>query len=229
MGHKGGLARCSADFVALGGSLERSRAQYARQCAAYRHVKFSEVLPDLARDSAESWSYERYLAAAMGHRFCLVAPGDLAGTPKITEMVAIGGAGGCIPVLLLPVARPAAEMVKVLPYGQWLDYCELAFFAASSVVSDAAARTELLRQLEGISYSEAAAKHDALRRARDAFVSRENSSIEEPTAPEYLAGEMCELSRRYLAAQAANRTSRVGLRAATDFTRCTLPRKIRKD
>ena len=36
----------------------------------------------------------------MAHKYCLVVPGDFPGTPKIAEMLALGGAGGCIPVFV---------------------------------------------------------------------------------------------------------------------------------
>ena len=38
----------------------------------------------------------------MQHRFCAVAPGDTWSTKKIAEVVAIGGAGGCIPLIVVP-------------------------------------------------------------------------------------------------------------------------------
>ena len=68
---------------------DRSRGQYARN-----------ELADMAR-SAVNLPAGRYFKAAMGHRFCLAAPGDFVSTPKITEYVAMGAAGGCLPLLVL--------------------------------------------------------------------------------------------------------------------------------
>ena len=63
-----------------------------------------------------------YFREAARHRFCLAAPGDFVSTPKITEFVAVGAAGGCLPLLVLD-GPPA----NTLLYTRWLDYCELGF------------------------------------------------------------------------------------------------------
>ena len=44
-------------------------------------------------------------------------------TPKLAEAMAMGGAGGPIPVLVLP---SKATDASGLPYSSWLDYCEAA-------------------------------------------------------------------------------------------------------
>ena len=41
----------------------------------------------------------------MSHRFCLVAPGDYPCTPKVSEAMALGAVGGCIPVFVVPMRR----------------------------------------------------------------------------------------------------------------------------
>ena len=74
------------------------------------------------RTVRDKWSKETYLQHAMSHRFCLVAQGDFVGTPKITEMIAVGAAGGCIPVIVLP-AKSAASILLTLPYVRWVNYC----------------------------------------------------------------------------------------------------------
>lgn len=45
---------------------------------------------------------DEYAAHAMGHRFCLAAPGDYLTTPKFSEFALAAARGGCIPVLVLP-------------------------------------------------------------------------------------------------------------------------------
>ena len=67
-------------------------------------------------------------ATAMQHRFFLVAPGDFVTTPKLAEAVAMGGAGGPIPVLVLP---GGARDARAFPYSSWIDYCEVAFVVSA--------------------------------------------------------------------------------------------------
>ena len=50
-------------------------------------------------------------------------------TPKLAEAMAMGGAGGPIPVLVLP---SKATDASGLPYSSWLDYCEVACSSNSS-------------------------------------------------------------------------------------------------
>ena len=59
------------------------------------------------RDARKKWSETDYLSRSLGHRFCLVVQGDFPGTPKIAEMLAMGGAGGCIPVFVMKLTRDA--------------------------------------------------------------------------------------------------------------------------
>ena len=56
------------------------------------------------------------------------APGDFVTTPKLAEAMAMGGAGGPIPVLVLP---SKATDASGLPYSSWLDYCEAACSSSS--------------------------------------------------------------------------------------------------
>ena len=53
--------------------------------------------------------------------------GDFVSTPKITEFVALGAAGGCLPVLVLK-----GEPHNTLPYMRWLDWCEIAWVVNAS-------------------------------------------------------------------------------------------------
>lgn len=66
----------------------------ARLCKAYRRVDFDAELGDMVA-TTRRLTHAAYLAEAMRHRFCLIAPGDFASTQKVTETIAVGGLGGC--------------------------------------------------------------------------------------------------------------------------------------
>jgi hypothetical protein len=160
-----------------------------RDCKHYKHVDFEDELPDMAK-SAINLPSHKYYEHAMGHRFCVAAPGDFVSTPKITEYVAMGAAGGCLPLLVI---KGTPE--NTLPYTRWLDWCSIAF-----IISDATARTSMasvLRKLELVSAEEAAAKRAALLAVRDAFVWRAPTLDPEahPSAPDFLLGELCDAAR----------------------------------
>ncbi|KOO30120.1 hypothetical protein Ctob_013304 [Chrysochromulina tobinii] len=61
-------------------------------------------------------------------------PRDFVATHKITEAMALGGSGGCIPVFVLARSTPNGH--GMLPYTRWLDYCSVAYVGLST---DAAA------------------------------------------------------------------------------------------
>ena len=162
------------------------------QCNAYKKIDFSDpsLRRDLDRDS-RFLNQEQYLSAAFGHRFCLAAPGDfLSASPKITEFIAVGAAGGCIPVLIVP-----RDALTILPHGQWLDYCQFAFLVRQTVSRPADMRAVLAR-LENVTAAEAAVKHLALRRVRDAFVWRDRSD-NAPSAADYALRAACQFARRW--------------------------------
>ena len=95
-----------------------SRSRLHKECRPHRAVNWAAELPDMAR-AAVKLTQPEYFREAARHRFCLAAPGDFVSTPKITEFVAVGAAGGCLPLLVLD-GPPA----NTLPYTRWLDYCE---------------------------------------------------------------------------------------------------------
>ena len=190
-----------------------------RDCRSYAHVQFTpELLADMHRDASLDWSYDTYLRLAMGHKFCLVARGDMPGTPKINEMIAMGGAGGCLPLFVVNVHPPASSgsplageggdegggglrgqssfaeaLRRSLPYTRWLDWCDAAFF-----VSEVAARQQMpavLAALERVTPAQAAAKRRALRSLRPAFGFWRNSSPAAPSATDFIAGELCAMAR----------------------------------
>ena len=198
----------------------QARAKFRRTCDHYKSVDFGAELPDMLLDTRRL-SHAAYIAAAARHRFCLVAPGDFASTHKVTEAMAIGGAGGCIPVFVLNSQQREAidaerDVVGVLPYARWLDYCDVAY-----LVPAAAAQNNIgavMRQLSAISAAEAATKLAALRRVRDAFVFRKGSDLAKPSAAEYILSEACAAGRRWLRTGSAAFAP-----AAMTVSRCTLP------
>ena len=132
-----------------------------------------------------------YLKLAMSHRFCLVAPGDFVASHKITEAIAIGGAGGCIPVFVVPHER--GGVASMLPYASWLDYCAFSYAVRES---DITLLPSMLQELARRPPSEIDAKRAALRRVRDAFVVRPNSTFAAPTAGHFVLAEMCDAAAR---------------------------------
>jgi len=179
-----------------------SAASLRRQCRTVRPlVNFSDELHDLrAANERGRLSHAEYLALARSHRFCLVAPGDFVATHKITEAMALGGSGGCIPVFVLARSTPNGH--GMLPYTRWLDYCSVAY-----VVHERTARHDaavVVRALLAVSAAEAHAKLRALARVRDAFVFRgsssHGSSAQPPSAAEYILDEACAAARSFSAA-----------------------------
>ena len=121
------------------------------QCSKYRDVNFRDqaLLRDLERDS-RFLNQEQYLSAAFSHRFCLAVPGDfMSASPKITEFIAVGAAGGCIPVFVVP-----RDAYKILPHSPWLDYCEIGFLVFESKAHPANMAAALAR-LENVTWEEA--------------------------------------------------------------------------
>lgn len=184
-----------------------------RACRHYKHIDYADELADMAK-SAVNLPAPQYFAHAMGHRFCLAAPGDFVSTPKITEYVAMGAAGGCLPLLVL-----AGHPERTLPYTRWLDWCSIGY-----LVSDQTARhnmVSVLRKLEQVTAEEAAAKRAALLAVRDAFVFRAPSREAggRPSAVDFLLGELCEAAR----VQRANLTKLANQPlAGGPYSRCLL-------
>ena len=169
----------------------------------YVGVNYTDELADMRRDSRRL-PHPEYLALAMSHRFCLVAPGDFVSTHKVSEAMALGGAGGCIPVFVLPVAAGtpveggAINVARTLPYTRWLDYCEVAYFVPESNAREAMG--DVLDQLEARPAAELQAKRDKLREVRDAFTfrarpSRAGARDVRPTATDFIFAEACAAAR----------------------------------
>lgn len=181
-------------FARQGGLIcaARNARMLRSQCSKYRDVNFRDqaLLRDLERDS-RFLNQEQYLSAAFSHRFCLAVPGDfMSASPKITEFIAVGAAGGCIPVFVVP-----RDAYKILPHSPWLDYCEIGFLVFESKAHPANMAAALAR-LENVTWEEATAKHQALRRIRDAFVWREPGDGP-VSAADYALRAACDLARRW--------------------------------
>ena len=161
-----------------------------RQCRAYRKVDWEEELPDI-RKTAVALPRLEYLRTAMGHRFFLIAPGDFVTTPKLAEAIAMGGAGGPLPVIVLPAHAADASS---LPYSSWLDYCSIGYLVSAKTAKGN--MRLVLDRLRAVSADEAAAKHAALRAASPAFTVVPASSVDAPSAPEHLLWQACELAHR---------------------------------
>ena len=134
-----------------------------------------------------------YFASAMSHRFCLAAPGDFISTPKITEFVALGAAGGCLPVLVIK-----GEPHNTLPYMRWLDWCSIAWVVNASRTRFGQ-MPEVVEKLRAVTAEEAAVKRAALRAVVDAFVWRPPAPlpVEQPSAADFLLADACDGARRF--------------------------------
>lgn len=198
---------------------------FLKACARMRSprliqgVNFSEELPDILRDTRKV-SHSEYLSMAMNHRFCLIAPGDWVSTHKVTEAMAIGGSGGCIPVFVVP-GRSLSDMenfaATMLPYTRWHDYCSTSYFVTEFGAKLNFSRT--LERLDAIGDVEATMKWKHLKQVKDAFVFRDDSTYEKPTAPHFILGEACAAARCARAGAACSLPPRMNLSA------CALDRK----
>ena len=181
-----------------------------------RNANFSDELADMIRDTRRV-PHTEYLKLAMSHRFCLIAPGDWVSTHKITEAMALGGAGGCIPLFVAPGnSRDTMEDAtsSMLPYTRWHDYCTTSYFISEYIAK--LNFSAVLDRLERISETEAARKLAALRRVRDAYVFRHGATVQHPSAAHYILGEACAAARR-------QRTGAAEVRR-TDLSGCVLQR-----
>ena len=173
-------------------------AKLKQRCAAYEQVDFGAELADIERDQARSGGRSQYLGAAARHRFCLIAQGDPGNTAKTTETLAIGAAGGCIPVFVLysvssDRAPEPTDFLRDYPHMRWLDYCRVAYFVTRHAAQQNMSR--VLDLLQRVSGEEAAAKRRAMEAVRPAFVFRDDSSVERPSAAEFMLSEACRWAK----------------------------------
>jgi hypothetical protein len=154
-------------------------------CRSYKGINWTTVAAAARRDS-RTLPHHEYLALAHEHRFCLAAPGDFVSTPKISEFIAIGAVGGCIPVIVVP----DEDVRRMLPYADTLNYCAIAFLVRRSAATTQL--THVLSRLANVSAEDAAAKTLALRRARDAFVWRTAGGV---SAVDHILSAACTAAR----------------------------------
>ena len=175
-------ARCT-----LGKHIKMPWAHLSRGPGGAGYCRYTPSMIHAMNRSFSSLPKAEYLRLASTHRFCLVIRGDFNGTPKLSETIAIGGAGGCIPVFVFSKGAR-------FPYDTWLDYCELGYFVNEKVAQRN--MDGVLASLARLGETEVVSKRAALRRARNAFVYRRNSSYEQPSAPEYLLETACAYARQ---------------------------------
>ena len=205
---------------------KRAVARLSSMCTPYAEVDFGAEETSMRSAAERSGSREQFLQAAARHRFCLVAQGDPGGTSKVAETIALGGAGGCIPVFVLYSARSErrpldSDFARDYPFTRWLDYCTIAVF----VTAHAALHnmTRVLDYLDGISEEEGRAKLAALRQVRPAFVHRRASSISRPSAAEYSLSEACFVAKQARrATMHESKSERLNALAGGVHARCTL-------
>ena len=113
--------------------------------------------------------------------------------------MALGGAGGCIPVFVVPGGESlptSRALARFLPYTRWLDYCDVSYLIRE--IDVARHRIEpALRMLRAVTADQARAKLAALRRVRPAFVFRRDSSVDFPSAAHFILNEACHAIRRF--------------------------------
>ena len=164
------------------------------KCKFYEGIEWSSVVPAIRRDS-RTLQREDYLRLAHQHRFCLAAPGDFISTPKISEFIAIGAAGGCIPVFIVPDSDEGPSLM--LPFADTLDYCSFAFLVRSSTARSRPMRA-VVRRLSRVTAEEAALKLVALKRAYHAFVWRHESGVSKrsrPSAVDHVLSAACAAAK----------------------------------
>lgn len=174
-----------------GQPVPRPAKSLLRICKGYRGVDFQAERADMARDTR--WiSQQEYFGHAMAHRFCFAVPGDYWSTTKLSDYIAVGGAGGCIPVIAVPSSVRGA-----LPYADTLDYCAFAYLVSYAAIEKYRLRPVLAR-LRQVTAAEASAKFEALRRVRSHFIWRDRSPGGGPTAADHLLSAACDLARAHV-------------------------------
>jgi hypothetical protein len=216
------LSRCQMDYDRLSQPAEVARF---RSACRKRHKQFHSAADwailhaDMHRATMNApKTREDYLQTASRHRFCIVAPGnsfapcrgglpyaystpdpnvagDGVSTPKLTEMVLLGGAGGCVPLIVVPHDGGPGQMVRILPYTRWLDWCRISFLVSADVARDQ--MHTVLDFLAKVTSQQAGAKLAALRSLRHAFAFRVPSEGSLPSAADFILSEVCYRARLF--------------------------------
>ena len=124
---KGRLRSTQASCVGTFRQSDQKAADKLRQkCHQYNGTRIALEAADMSRDVARSGGRNQFLATAAGHRFCLIAQGDPGNTAKVTETIALGGSGGCIPLYVLFAvqtrrAPTPSDFIRDLPHLRWLE------------------------------------------------------------------------------------------------------------
>jgi hypothetical protein len=124
---KGRLRSTQASCVGTFRQSDQQAVDKLRQkCRQYDGARVATEAADMSRDAARSGGRKQFLATAAGHQFCLIAQGDPGNTAKVTETIALGGSGGCIPLYVLfdvqtRRAPIPSDFMRDLPHVRWLE------------------------------------------------------------------------------------------------------------
>ena len=124
---KGKLRSTQASCIGSFRKPDQQAADKLREkCRQYDGARVASEAADMSRDVARSGGRSQFLATAAGHRFCLIAQGDPGNTAKVTETIALGGSGGCIPLYVLFAvhtrrAPTPSDFIRDLPHVRWLE------------------------------------------------------------------------------------------------------------
>lgn len=184
----------------IGGNLhdpiQTSANTLRNRCKSYNATQIAIEKQHILRDTRRGIKdRESFLNLAGNHKYCLVAEGDPGNSAKITETVALGGAGGCIPVYVLSTVKKhrapkSSDFVRDFPYLVWLDYCQIAYFVTHYATRN---MSRVLAWLERRPANETNLKRKHLQTIRPAFIT--NTSTSKPSAPHFALSELCRKAR----------------------------------
>ena len=106
-----------------------------------------------------------------------------------------------------------ASAPTMLPYIRWHDYCKTSYF-----IPEYGAKLNFsasLERLSRVTETEVASKFEQLRRVRDAFVFRRDSTFQSPTAPHFILADACAAAKCAAQGQACSRPTPPDLSACT--------------
>lgn len=142
---------------------------------------------------------EAYMEKVMSHRFCIASKGDYPATRKFIEYMAAAAVGGCLPLIVA-----SRTWSRVMPYADLVNYCDVAFVISAGEASRN--MSGVLERLASVTDEEAQRRQRNALALLDAFVYRNDSSIEEPSAAEVAIAQMCTRARRMGADSQAERS-----------------------
>ena len=85
---------------------------------------------------AKRLAVKEYITAGFTHRYCIVAAGDYANTPKLFEAILFLEKGGCVPVCI-------GISTGAFPFKRLTDYSKLCLFSRASEIEKVTFYTEM--------------------------------------------------------------------------------------